>query len=187
MKAAWIQRWSTKQEGGGLAWSGVARGLNGRHIKGQLKIRQGGCTAPIELFGSLTRGQKRISPAKAIGGARSNSRAPFGTIRSRECCHWKKRKSRESAAEKDSKPGLLREASNSTAATCSTDWCHLQAASMNARKIAREDASPSTDLSGCHCTASTKWPGAVPSRASMISSSGQRATIRSPSPITSAD
>jgi hypothetical protein len=54
MKAALIQMWSTKQEGGDLLGVELLEALNGRHIKGQLKIRQGGCTAPIELFGSLT-------------------------------------------------------------------------------------------------------------------------------------
>jgi hypothetical protein len=41
------------QEGGDLLGVELLVALNGRHIKGQLKIRQGGCTAPIE-FGSLT-------------------------------------------------------------------------------------------------------------------------------------
>jgi hypothetical protein len=41
------------QEGGVLLAVELLVALNGRHIKGQLKIRQGGCTAPIE-FGSLS-------------------------------------------------------------------------------------------------------------------------------------
>jgi len=64
---------------------------------------------------------------------------------------------------------------------------YFAVASIRARKMAREGSSRFTDRSGCHCTASTKCSGAVPSKASMMPSSGQRAEMRSPPPILSAD
>src|SRR5262249_30829899 len=62
-----------------------------------------------------------------------------------------------------------------------------RAASIKALKIAREGSSSCTERSGCHCTARTKWSGAVPSTASIMPSSVQRADTRKPSPIKSAD
>lgn len=87
----------------GLAWSGVAGGPQWQAHQRATQDSSGWLYRSNRVVWFVDRGQKWISPAKAIGGARSNSRAPFGTILSRECCDWKRRKSRESAAEKDSK------------------------------------------------------------------------------------
>src|SRR5271165_5453944 len=77
----------------------------------------------------------------------------------------------------------VRETSSNSPSSCR---CLSRAASTNEEKIAREGTSPVV-RSGCHCTARTKCSGEVPSRASMMPSSLQRATTRRPSPISAAD
>jgi hypothetical protein len=42
------------KEGGDLLGVELLLTLNGSHVRGQLKIYQGGCTDPIEILGSLT-------------------------------------------------------------------------------------------------------------------------------------
>src|ERR1700688_4574910 len=78
------------EEGGDLLGVELSVTVSGSHVKGQLKIYEGGCAAPMEVSGSQV-GTRIDLPVRAMYMAGSNCWARFGTTRSWGYCDWEKR------------------------------------------------------------------------------------------------